>query len=208
MRRGSVVVVGLILFVLSPAPSLAQMNYVGLEIGPVSLSDTTISVPGVGSAEMSTDTGFGIAAKLGHRVAPFRIEGELAIKVNELDRLSGPGGIFPLDGDFSSVAGMINGYFDLPTGGPVAPFVGVGVGLASVSLKMDSGIFSIADDSDLVAAYQAIAGVGIKVRPDITLDVAYKYFATSDPSFEDVTGFPFDAQYKSHNFTVGMRFAF
>ncbi len=208
MRKGSVITVSLLLLALSPAPSLAQRNYVGLDMGPVFLPDTTISVPGVGTAEMSTDTGFMIGAKIGHRVDPLRFEGELSVRSNELDRLSGPGGSVPLDGDFSSVAGMINAYFDIRTGGPVTPFLGVGLGLASVSLKMDSGIFSIADDSDLVAAYQVIAGLGIAVRQNITLDVTYKYFATSDPSFEDVTGFPFDAEYKTHNFTVGLRFGF
>jgi len=90
---------------------------------------------------------------------------------------------------------MLNGYVDIKTAGPLTPFIGGGFGLAILSIEAKSGT-------------EAIAGVGFKVRPDLTLDAAYKFFtkvgAPVDPFI-----FPIDdVDYTTHNFTLGVRFDF
>ena len=43
MKKGRIFVFGLFILAFSSAPSYAEGNYFGLEIGPVILSDSTIS---------------------------------------------------------------------------------------------------------------------------------------------------------------------
>lgn len=189
--------------------SSASANpYFGIQAGMVSLEDSKITVPGVGSADVSSDTGLSIGIKLGSSFTNFRIEGELDYKTNDLDTLSGPGGSLRLDGDVTSTSLMFNGYYDIKASPTVVPYLGLGLGFSRVALDADVLGVNIADDEDIVFAYQFLAGIGFSASPTVTIDVGYKYFATADPSFEDVTGFPFDGEYSSHNITIGARFKF
>jgi len=64
-----------------------------------------------------------------------------------------------------------------------------------------------ANDSDLVAAFQLMAGIGYEISPKATLTFGYRYFTTSDPSFNDAFG-AFDTEFTSHDFLFGARFRF
>ncbi|PLX54037.1 MAG: hypothetical protein C0611_02145 [Desulfobacteraceae bacterium] len=45
--------------------------------------------------------------------------------------------------------------------------------------------------------------MGYSVTKNWIIDIAYKYFATEDPDFEGT-----EAEYDSHNITIGFRYAF
>jgi len=53
-----------------------------------------------------------------------------------------------------------------------------------------------------------MAGVGFNISSKTTLTVGYRYFATTNPEFDDLSGVPFDSEYQSHNINVGIRIAF
>ena len=44
-------------------------------------------------------------------------------------------------------------------------------------------------------------GIGYEINDKMTVDLGYRYFATADPDFNGL-----DAEYGSHNVTIGIRF--
>jgi opacity protein-like surface antigen len=185
-------------------PASAEGNYIGGGFGIAAYPDADLTVPGVGTAELSSDSGFMVGLALGTKIGSFRLEGEVAYRTNDADRLSGPGGSASVTGDVTTTSLLANGYFDIGSSGPITPFIGAGLGFANVAVD-SSGL---ADDSDTVFAYQFIAGVGFSVNPRLTLDLSYKYLGTSTPSFTSVDGYEFDLDYSSHAVQIGMRYAF
>jgi len=192
-------------------PAFAAGPYLGVEGGLTFLSDSTLSGPG-GSAELKYDTGFGAGVVGGFDFGTFRLEGEFAYRTNDHDEISGFGLTGPADGDTSSMALMVNAYYDFRMVSPtIVPYIGVGVGGAQVSTKLeDPGGPAVIDDDDMVFAYQIAAGIGFAVNKQVTIDLGYKYFATADPSFEVIGagGVKIDSEYSSHNVFLGLRYSF
>jgi len=56
---------------------------------------------------------------------------------------------------------------------------------------------------DTVFAYQVGTGVSFAVNEKVSLDLNYRYFATSDPNFEGI-----ETEYSSHNVYAGIRVSF
>jgi opacity protein-like surface antigen len=208
MRKVGVVVVGFLVLLVSAAPVSAKGPYVGGQAGVVFLSDSDIQ-QGPTTLTSSFDTGYGLGLTGGYSFGMFRLEGELFYKTNAFEETSAAGVSLPADGDMTALGLMVNAYFDFKNNTAFTPFIGVGVGMAQVSIKdLTIGGLAIADDDDAVFAYQGIAGVGYSVTPALTLDLAYKYTATADPEFTDLSGVPFEAEYMSHNIMAGVRFNF
>ena len=115
-----------------------------------------------------------------------------------LNKVSGPGGSEDLSGDITALAFLVNGYYDFTNKSRFTPYISGGVGLAKIEINDE-------DESldDTVFAYQIGAGVGYAVSEKVTIDIKYRYFATSDPKFEEVGG-----EFASHNFLLGVRVNF
>jgi opacity protein-like surface antigen len=208
MKKFGVVVLGFLLLVVSAAPVLAKGPYVGGQAGVVFLSDSDIQ-QGITTLTGSFDTGYGLGLAGGYNFDMFRLEGELFYKTNSFEEVSTGGGSLPADGDVTALGLMVNAYFDFKNQSRFTPFIGGGIGMAQVSIEdLKIGALPIADDDDTVFAYQLIGGVGISVTKAVTLDLVYKFTATADPEFTDVTGVPFEAEYQSHNIMAGVRFNF
>jgi OmpA-OmpF porin, OOP family len=80
------------------------------------------------------------------------------------------------------------------------------LGFAVVNVEEDLGF--TADESDLVGAFQLMAGVGFDISPRATLTFGYRYFTTTDPSYNLPISGPFETEFTSHDFLVGARFRF
>ena len=111
---------------------------------------------------------------------------------------------FP-DYSFSMVSLMGNAFFDIPTGLPLRPYVGAGIGFGIAGASED--LFD-SDDSDLVGAFQLMAGLGYDISPRATLTLGYRYFTTSDPDFVLAPGQFFETEFTSHDIQLGARFRF
>jgi len=208
MKKFGVVVLGFLLLVVSAATVSAKGPYVGGQAGVVFLPDSDIQ-QGITTLTGSFDTGYGLGLAGGYNFDMFRLEGELFYKTNSFEEVSTGGGSLPADGDVSALGLMVNAYYDFKNQSRFTPFIGGGIGMAQVSIKdLTIGGSAIADDDDAVFAYQGIAGVGYSITQALTLDLTYKYTATLDPEFTDVTGVPFEAEYQSHNIMLGARFNF
>ncbi len=187
-------------------------------------TDTTTDPFGnVSTTETSFDAGYGLSGALGYSWdshgsggggAVFRVEGEVLYKVSDIDGFNFiTVGSFEGTGDVSALALMANAWYEFPTGMPWRPYIGGGAGMANISLN-DVGLnflgleFPLADDDDWVFAYQFGAGLNYEVTPQIIVGIEYRFFATTDPQFVDVTGFEFSGEVLIHNIGLIVRFLF
>jgi opacity protein-like surface antigen len=203
---------------LSASLSLAAVGpYLTLQGGATWLEDADIDFDGIPSSDFSIeaefDTGVNAGVAVGFDYGQARLEAEFVYRQNDFDKFTGHdfGDAFEdrADGDISATSMMVNAYWDLPTGGPMTPYLGGGVGFANVSWNEveDEGL-EVVDDDDNVFAYQLAAGIAFEVGPNLALDLGYRYFATEDPELEDNFGDDFETEYNSHNATLGLRFMF
>jgi OmpA-OmpF porin, OOP family len=127
-------------------------------------------------------------AGIGYAFAnPFRVEAELARRANEVVG-------FP-EAQVIADSIMLNGFFDFNRGGTLSPYVGLGAGYAKVNVE---GL----DDENW--AWQALAGVGVRLRERVTLDIGYRYFNVDELEAAPIA----DAEYTHEAVTLGLRYQF
>ncbi len=206
------------------AAQAAEGFYIGAHGGAVFLedADTTLSAPVTPitavSFETEFDAGFLVGGVVGYSFNKvFRVEAEVSYRDNDLDEGTALGISAPIEGDITALAGMANVYFDFRPGKSWRPYFGGGIGVANLDLEFDSiaGIPFSFSDSDAVFAYQAMAGVEYKITPRLSLGAEYRYFATTDPEFDDTVfdgevdvPVTLESEYHSHNVLVRLRYYF
>ena len=185
----------------------AEGLYVSGNIGfaMASDSDITDSTEPV-TLTMEYDTGWALGGALGYDFNRFRVEGEISYQTNDIDKVGAMGVSLAASGDVSSLAFLINGYFDFVNDSAFTPYITAGLGYAQIDLNdfnvAGSGESDYSDD-DSVFAYQVGLGVGYAVTEKVTIDVKYRYFATEDLEFDTT-----EVEVASHNFLFGVRFNF
>ncbi len=196
--------------------------YVGLHgsldyVGESSVNDN----PVVDS--ISNDFGFGYGASLGYRPATdtnilknMRFELEWHQQQNDIAEADTILGSVPADGTFKVSAFMANVFYDFVTTDqyqqpkPLVPYLGAGVGIASLTMD-DAGLtLGNTNNSDDLMAWQLMAGLSYapQFMPFSEWVLGYRYFSTTDASFNYITGTTFDVDYSSHNLEAGIRFLF
>jgi len=194
------------------APALAAGPYIGGEAGAVFLSTAKFTSDNTAdNSEVKSKTGFGLGLLGGFDFGTYRLEGEFAYRKNNLKEITFVGSSTePVSGDVSSMALLVNGYYDFRMVSPTfVPYLGLGLGGARVKAKViHQDGSTIADDSDTVFAYQLAAGVGYAVSKEVTLDLGYKYFATAKPEIRDANGVKGKGEYQTHNIFLGARYSF
>lgn len=181
------------------AQAQPQNMYISGNIGFGIRPDSSVNAFPV---DIQNDPAFVINGAIGVELNPvIRIEAEVGLHNNTAD-------ISPFGNEFtfSMVSFMANGYFDIPTNSPFRPYVGAGGGFGVAGVEEDAGVTST--DSDLVGAFQLMAGIGFDVSPRATFTFGYRYFFTSDPNFTVAVAGPFEMDYTSHDFLFGARFRF
>jgi opacity protein-like surface antigen len=208
MKRFIVMAVFALVFITTSAQAADKGMYVSGNLGLTMLSDSDLSEGSI-NGEISFDPGIVIGGALGYDYGNIRAEGEITYRMSDMDEatIGFDPVFFPLcpctgsiDGDVSALSFMANGYYDFPVANSsVAPYLGGGIGVANVSYDFAG----IGDDSDLVFAYQLMAGIGFEINPSTTLTAGYTYFGTTDADFQGTK-----ATVESHNFSLGARFMF
>jgi opacity protein-like surface antigen len=183
----------------------AEGLYVSGNIGFAMLSDSDITDSGA-TITTEYDTGWTLGGALGYDFNRFRVEGEISYQTNDVDKIGAMGVSFDANGDVSSLAFLINGYFDFVNDTGFIPYLTAGLGYAKVEfndLSVPALGLSGGSDDDSVFAYQVGLGVGYAVTEKVTIDVKYRYFATEDLEFDTT-----EVEVASHNFLFGVRFNF
>lgn len=151
---------------------------------------------GDGAETLENGTGIGgfIGKHLGNKV---RIEGEFAHRQNDMDTP----GTFPVSGEMSSLALMGNAFYGFGDGVGFTPYLGVGIGFASVT--MDS--FSLStDDTAAAFAAQFMIGASFPLGESLSMTVEARSFG-AEPTFTNSSGFSFGQSYFVRSVMLGLR---
>jgi OOP family OmpA-OmpF porin len=198
----------LVLAVLVPsafARDKGQGYYFDIGPGLNLFSDSELT----GGVELSAESGLGAEIALGHRFGTgLRAEFALGMRRNNLDTVSATGTFFgttlaantALNGDVTTVYGLLNAYYDFDMRSSWAPYLGLGIGAASIEL--DSATLGV-DDTDTVPAWQGMLGVTYRISDNVWARGGYRYFGTGDP---EIAGTEFEVQ--SHVLDIGLQIGF
>ena len=205
--------IAVLAFVFTATTAHAEGMYFSGNLGASILSDSDIEQPGFIPITTTFDPGFTIGAAMGYDFGNIRAEGELAYRTNDIDEFEFFGFSFPGEGDVSSISFMANGYYDFRSANSaLTPYLGAGLGFANVDLDASIVGLPLLDDSALVFAYQLMAGFAYDINPTTALTFGYRYFATSNPEFDDpvLPGVlpDIEAEIQNHEFIFGVRVAF
>ena len=178
------------LAVMMGAPAAQAQFYLGAEGGWTGLQGTKDSVTGTNPRTGQTVTlpidqsfngGYNVGARAGYQWNAFRFEGEYSYRSSTGNATSlGT----RLNANVNTNSFMFNGIYDFVLGWPVTPHIGVGLGGARVNGNVDGPAVGFhSKTSDVVFAYQAIAGARYMLTPAIALDLDYRYRGSTEQSF-------------------------
>ncbi|MFA5123109.1 OmpA family protein [Zavarzinia sp.] len=153
------------------------------------------------------ENGWAAGGAFGYDFGGPRVEAEVTYRHNSGDKAKGNMGYNEpnVTGDLSSLALMLNVLYDFENSSRFTPYIGAGAGVAWIYANKLDGFY---DDDDTQFAYQGIAGVKVAITGGLSLFVDYRYFATLDPKFTNVTGASSDGEYSTHNIMAGLTYNF
>jgi len=186
----------------------AQMPYLGINTSVVGVPDIDLS-----GADFRTRAGLGIGIVGGYDFGPFRVEGELTHRKNNVDEVrirSWGYGARDGDGDITSSSFLVNGYFDFENESQFTPYAGLGIGAARIAFNdVEAEGIDLVDDETTVAAAQMAVGFRFPVTEFVAIDISYRYFFTDEIELTNEFGNDVDADsYDSHNIVGGVRLSF
>jgi opacity protein-like surface antigen len=216
---------------VSPGIALAEIKtccrelpqwYMGLSGQAVFLDDADIkhSNPAYTSDLLIFDPGYGLSGQIGYRLFPkIRTELEFVYRTNEIGEAPGSAIIGSGKAEQTSIAAMLNAYYDFANQTRLTPYIGAGVGVAQVSndrFYID-GITGERTDTleAFTLAYQLMAGVSYEIDSGMSTPIefvlGYRYFTGADVEDEStLSSFPSDLSFPndSHNAELGVRMFF
>ena len=192
------------------APAFAQdvaapSNYVQFNIGSgvIGQSDIEGTLTGVGTESADVDLNAGLFASIaagrnfGNGFA-LEVEGVYAGNDADEDDIAA----FADEASISTLGALVNAKYEFNTGGPLAPYVGAGIGYGSVNLDIDG-----LDDDQGGFMWQGKAGVVIKTNEKLSWDIGYRYLRF--PQYdESVPGATLKVDTGAHVLSAGARVTF
>lgn len=227
--RGMVVISALIGMAAIPALCFATPprpgSYMSLFLGASAPVDTDITTSefapvSIRESRIEYDPGINIGGTGGYDFGYLRLEGELSYKrgnINSVTDQTYGTRYVNTDGHVGSLATLINAFFDIHNDSPITPYVGGGMGFATVYLGDTKGVETstgalnfhvIRSDEETAFAYQLGAGIEAELNRRLSLDLGYRYFGTSRVSFRENWPNSTDLKLESHNAAVGLRIKF
>jgi OOP family OmpA-OmpF porin len=186
--------------------------YIGPEGGWTALPDQRITVPGIFSTKLRFNSGFNAGVRLGYEWGPWRLEEEYSYRQNNVPSNFSLFGvpISGISGNRHTNSIMTNVLYDFTVGWPITPHFGFGVGAVQISDGVRlPGIGQFINDSTWEFGYQGIAGIRYNLSPSFTLDLDYRYFATTQPTFRLLnTNIRYRSDYYTNNFVASLIYRF
>jgi len=178
------------------APVAQAQVYLGGEGGWTGLQGTKSRINGTTPAgtpfsfpiNQSFDSGFNAGARVGYQWGPWRFEEEYSFRENGSNATALGRRV---KGTVDTNSFMTNAIYDFNVGWLLTPHIGAGIGGAVLNGNLNAPALGYrSKTSDVVFAYQAIAGVRYPITPNLMLDVDYRYRGA-------------DASFTTRAFTVG-----
>jgi opacity protein-like surface antigen len=189
---------------LYPGPYIS--GFVGVTI-PQTVDATSFDgLGGVFQDRIKFDPGINVGGTAGYDFGAVRFEGEISYKDLPIHSvINGGAEDRVLEGSVDTTAFMANVFIDLHNDSPITPYLGGGVGFAALHMNdtysVDADYY--APDDQVVFAFQAGGGLEVALNRQLSLDLAYRYFGTSQASFVST-----EFEVATHNATVGLRLKF
>jgi outer membrane protein OmpA-like peptidoglycan-associated protein/opacity protein-like surface antigen len=192
-------------------PDARAQYYVGAEGGWTSLPDQTDTILGVTSATAAFNNGFNAGFRVGYEWGPWRFEEEYSYRQNNAHNLTGGGfTINGITGNRHTNSIMTNVLYDFTVGWPITPHVGFGVGAVDVFDGLKAPVIGqLFNNSTWQFGYQGIAGIRYNLDPTLTLDLDYRFLATTQPTFSiPNTNLRYRSYYRTNNFVASLIYRF
>lgn len=160
------------------------------------------------------DNGFLVSGFAGYDFGTLRAEGEVGYRHHDVHSLSTGGvGLNNPGGAANALSFMANGIYSFFPKSILTPYLGAGIGVARLTLDGVSaaGTSIVNSNADTEFAYQGIAGVSYAVSRSVSLNLDYRYFATTDPTFQRTAaggGGSFTPEYHTHNVLLSLTYHF
>ena len=209
VKRISLVAGASFAFVLGPLSSGAWAQYyIGAQTGWTGLPYQTDTIDGLHPIPVQFNAGYNVGTRGGYRLTSWRFEEEYSYRRN---------GIAQYDNDANGNSGnrhtqsiMTNVIYDLTTGWPLTPHIGVGIGAMNVFDGLTvPGRRLIFNDSSWQFGYQAIAGLRYEINPFLAVDLDYRYLATTESTFRiPNTGLHYQTGANTNNFVASLTYRF
>ena len=192
--------------------------------GATLITDTTdtpqdLDGTDVDKADWDLDFGFSAGGSAGYDFGDFRTEAEFSFQSanflhdDEIDDDT------KADDSLTVMAFLANGFFDLDTGTPFVPYIGIGAGAVNLAVALNES--EEADEADFEGsgwgfAYQANVGVAYEIIDAVALTLGYKFFGTLETQVTDAGDDDDDEDndpyvkptLMSHRLELGVRFRF
>jgi len=186
----------------------ARPFYFGVFGGYVSPEDMTWTSKVTGaSADLSLDSSGMMGFKMGYILPQARalaFELEWNYMFNQTIPTQTISGVTE-SGDVALNNFLVNVILRYPEG-RIHPYVGGGIGASSMYIQntesIGGAVVNVADESATGFAWQFLAGVNVDLAPNLSADLAYRYFGTN-PGFSMI-----DVDYRTHAVTLGLNFHF
>ncbi|MDE0228126.1 MAG: outer membrane beta-barrel protein [Spirochaetaceae bacterium] len=170
-------------------------------------------IAGEDEADWDLDFGFGAGGSAGYDFGDFRTEAEFSFQSANFLRADEIDDDTKADDNLTVMSILANGFFDLDTGTPFVPFIGIGAGAVNLAVKLNKS--EDADEAHFEGsgwgfAYQANVGVAYEIIDAVALTLGYKFFGTLEtqvthPDDEETYVKP---TLMAHRAELGVRFSF
>ena len=207
------------------AASARQGGYMSAFLGVNVNSDTDVaSTDFIANRDFSDrvafDPSLNIGATAGYDFGMVRLEGELSFKhagirsvTSQIDGFQ----FHNVNGSIGASTLLLNGFYDLHNDSRFTPYLGGGIGFASLYLSDTTGIDTrgvasrvtlYGAENDTVFAWQVGTGVAIALNHQCSLDLGYRYFMTGKGNFDSDLGIATSMRFVGHNVAAGIRLNF
>jgi len=185
--------------------------YIGAQTGWTGLPYQTDTIDGLSPVPVQFNAGFNVGARGGYQLGPWRFEEEYSYRRNNVAKYDAvAASASDASGNRHSNSIMTNVLYDLTTGWPATPHIGVGIGAMDVfdGLKVP-GRRILFNDSSWQFGYQAIAGLRYDINPVLALDLDYRYLATTESTFRiPNTNLHYRTGANTNNFVASLTYRF
>jgi opacity protein-like surface antigen len=177
-----------------------------------------------GELDAAFELGWSANGALGYQFGGIRAEAEfsyLSVNQNKIGETELKAEDYDALPQLTAMSFMANGWYELDTGTPFSPFIGIGLGAANVTFTRETDKdaeddFEPMEFSGWGFAYQAGAGLGVEVADGFSIRLGYRLFGTlettltheteigSDTTQFDTVAFPMMA----HRIELGIGYVF
>ncbi len=113
------------------------------------------------------------------------------------------------EGEVETETIFVNGFYDFRNDSKWVPFVGVGIGYATVDVSYEPSNVAIIDDDDDVFAYQLMAGLAYQLNDQIAVSASLRYRDYEEATVNSsLLPAEFDIELDEMVYDVGFRYSF